>query len=914
MGIDQVSRPEVGGRAARSDLEDGSAVIRSLIAERLGEDAPEWELRLDATWLRCLPSGAPDRDQGWKLHVSATVSSAEEILRRVTPILAAERCPFKVAATFDVLAALNDARAPRASSGKFLTVYPRDDAQLRRIAAKLHAGTEGCAGPRILSDRQYRPASLVHLRYGAFRGYPLIDHDGGFHNALRDPQGNLVEDRRKPTFTPPSWATLPLPRLEKENEPAKTAQAVLLADRFLVRQAVRHANKGGVFRALDTATGAEVLVKQARAHVGGSRSGPDVQALLGNEAAALSYLEPLRRTPRFVLSFEQEQDLFLVEELLPATSLRQWMTRSSDGDVSQIPAVELSRLAVQIAELVSQVHARGVVIRDLTPNNLLVDEQLDVWLVDLEMTVHPSTPVGDVALGAGTAGYAAPEQLAGERPALAADLWSLGAVLCFLFTGQDPYVHPASVTASSPERRLDSWLRARHRRAFVPDDVLGLIRRLTTDDPAARPDASTVARSLRRAQRSAPRPSSDELSALSLTGLASPSRGTQLVSDLIDGIVAAAGRHAGPRRWPSSSFGETTDPRCVQHGAAGVLGVLVQAFHALGDGRLLDDVAQAARWLAPRVQQPIAGPVGLYFGASGPAWALAAAADALEDEALRRVAVDSAMRQPVDWPNPDVTHGRAGLGLTLLQLWRRTGDDRLLAQAGRVADTLVRDAEIERDGSTTWRTPDGVASTFAGKRFHGFAHGTAGVAMFLLELGRATGRDECLGIAQGAADTLLAAAVTRDGTTSWGSSPEEPGPGLPYWCNGSAGVGTFLLRAYQDFGDDRLLPVLDGAARSIMAAKWSSGISYCHGLAGNADFLLHAADVLAEPAYRVWAEDLAALLESRAVWDGGRLALTDVPGRIAADFAVGTAGCLSFLLRLQHGGPRLWLPETRSQA
>jgi lantibiotic modifying enzyme len=351
---------------------------------------------------------------------------------------------------------------------------------------------------------------------------------------------------------------------------------------------------------------------------------------------------------------------------------------------------------------------------------------------------------------------------------------------------------------------------------------------MTRDDPATRIEAATVAANLRDADLAAPRPSIRKLSSLALTALEAPARSRSLVADLIAGIVDAAGRGPGGRRWPSSAFGETTDPRCVQHGVAGVLGVLVQAFHTLGDNSLLDEAAKAAHWLAARVQQPLSGPVGLQFGASGPAWALAAAAGALEDEHLLSVAVDHALRQPVEWPSPDITHGRAGLGLTLLQMWWQTGDNRLLAQAERVAETLVRDAELEPDGSVSWRTPRGVASTFAGKRFYGFAHGTAGIGLFLLELGRATGREDCLRLAGSAVETLLAAAVTRDGTTSWGPSPEEPMPTLPHWCNGASGVGTFLLRALSYTGEDRLRGVLDGAARSVMAAKWSSGISYCH--------------------------------------------------------------------------------------
>ena len=886
----------------------GSRAFGPLVADLLGEDDPDWTLREDAQWLRCIPADCPERDQGWKLHVSATLGSADDVLRRVVPALAAERCSFKVAATRQALSALNDARAPRGSSGKFVTVYPRDDAQLRRVAEVLHQATEGCAGPRILSDRPYRPGSLVHLRFGVFSGHPLIDVDGGFHNALRDPDGNLVEDRREPTFAPPPWVDPPLPPAEwtPELRPASAA-AVLLADRFVVRQAIRHANKGGVFRARDTRTGADVVIKQARAHVGGRPGGPDVQGMLRNEAGALRLLEPLRRSPRCIDLFEQEGDLFLAEELLAATSLREWMTRRSAGDPGAVPAAELTRLALDVAGLVAHVHALGVAIRDLTPNNLLVDERLGVWLIDLELAVHAETSAADVTLTGGTPGYAAPEQLAGAAPDVSADLWSLGAVLCFLFAGQDPYVDPASITSSSPERRLDGWLRARHRRPLMPADVQQVVRSLMRDDPAARIEAQAALEALRAADTSEPRPSSGELAVLALRGLATPRSGALLVRDLLDGILAE--RQDGTRPWATSSFGATTDPRCVQHGAAGVLGVLVQAHRALGDGRLLDAVAFGARWLAPRLRQELPGPVGLHFGSAGPVWALAQAADVLDDGELRRIAVETALRQPADWPSPDVTHGRAGLGLALLQLWRQTGEDALLARAHEVADTLVRDAEVEPDGTTSWRTAAGAASTFAGKRFYGFAHGAAGIAAFLLEVGRISGRVDCLRLARGAVETLLAAGVEQDGSVAWGSSPEERRPTLPYWCNGSAGVGTFLLRAHRYLADDRLLPAIDGAARSVMAAKWSSGVSYCHGLSGNADFVLEAAEVLGEQTYKRWANDLAAVLEGRAVRHSGRLALTDTPGRIPLDFAVGTAGCISFLLRAQHGGPRLWLPE-----
>jgi len=203
--------------------------------------------------------------QGWKLHVSSTVADAEQVLRAVVPVLAGARCAFKFARTLELLARMNDAHAPRTKSGKFLTVYPAADTDVPELARLLDSATAGLAGPAILSDTRYLPESLVHLRFGAFTGVPVLSADGEISVGILDPAGRVVADRREPRFTPPPWARCPLPAA-----PAPPPSGgVLLAGRFLVRRAIRHANKGGVFVAEDRRSGEEVIVKQARRHVGG---------------------------------------------------------------------------------------------------------------------------------------------------------------------------------------------------------------------------------------------------------------------------------------------------------------------------------------------------------------------------------------------------------------------------------------------------------------------------------------------------------------------------------------------------------------------------------------------------------------------------------------------------------------------
>ena len=55
-------------------------------------------------WIRCNTNAVRRVEQGWKLHVSAGIVSAEQVLERALPVLFAENADFKVAASLQRLA------------------------------------------------------------------------------------------------------------------------------------------------------------------------------------------------------------------------------------------------------------------------------------------------------------------------------------------------------------------------------------------------------------------------------------------------------------------------------------------------------------------------------------------------------------------------------------------------------------------------------------------------------------------------------------------------------------------------------------------------------------------------------------------------------------------------------------------
>ncbi|MFJ8229003.1 class IV lanthionine synthetase LanL [Streptomyces sp. NPDC094448] len=909
----------------RSDGTGPDQLLTGIVRARLESraDRNRWRVIDDSGfWCRVTPAGRPLRPQGWKLHLSATPLSAPYVLARAADVLIRHRVAFKFATTVDRVRELVSRHAGRSSGGKFLTVYPEcDDDRLRELAEALHQATLGLPGPGILSDRRYRADSLLHYRYGAFGGVPVLGNDGTYESFLIAPDGSLVPDQRKAWFTPPSWAPrdpflLAGPAETPAQDPGASASRprpgpVLLDGRYLVRGVIRHSYHGGVYRGTDRRTGTDVIIKQARPHTGAELTGSDVRDLRRHEARMLELLEPTGLSARPLGLFEQQGDLFLVQEALPGVSLRRWVVQNLtlNGDTWGPAPQEARRLAHGLAALMSAAHAQGLVLRDFNPSNVMVAPDGSVRLIDLELVARP----GDCVGRAGTPGYAAPEQRHalsfGPAPGPPADLHGLGATFFYLVTGLDP-VLPADEPPIRPTGdRIGTWL---ERLAVTNPAALQLseiILELMREDPGRRPPLEEV--STRLADTSQPHPPPCREPAQEAAGRTEAAFTEAdlkpLIADAVEYLLATMDPQDPDRLWPSGTFGATTDPFAVQHGAAGILEVLVRAYQAEPDPALRQAVTTAATWIGRHVTREPRTLPGLHFGRSGTAWALLDAGLALDAPALVQQARDLSFRIPTACPNPDVCHGASGAGLALLRFWEATGEAAFLDRARQAADTVTAAAE-HHDGGIHWPVPADYPSALAGVSHYGFAHGTAGVGAFLLAAARATGDGTYAEQADAAARTLAAAAQVEDGAAHWPTA-ENDRRYKTHWCSGSSGIGTFLLRYWQTSGEQQYLDLAAQAAEAVFRARRHVSPAQCHGLAGDGDFLLDLAQATGDDHYRDAAGRLAACIHHRyALHHGRRLAPDETGTAVVADYATGLSGVLAFHLRLRHGGPRLWQP------
>jgi tRNA A-37 threonylcarbamoyl transferase component Bud32 len=191
----------------------------------------------------------------------------------------------------------------------------------------------------------------------------------------------------------------------------------------------------------------------------------EIVARIQHEALLLKSLNH-QQIVRVIDAFIEDLRGYLVFEHVAGTSLREFVTEN--GPINEAKAIVLASQMCSILEYLHG-HAPQVVHRDFTPDNLIIDDHGMLKLIDFNLAKVPN--LDDNAVCVGKPSYMAPEQVRGQ-PEPASDFYSMGALLHFLLTGQDP--EPLSVC--SPREAVPS----------ISTSLNHLIERLTLQDTSMR--------------------------------------------------------------------------------------------------------------------------------------------------------------------------------------------------------------------------------------------------------------------------------------------------------------------------------------------------------------------------------------------------------------------------------------------
>lgn len=206
--------------------------------------------------------------------------------------------------------------------------------------------------------------------------------------------------------------------------------------RYLDVEPLGEGGMGRVYRARDASLDRPVALKFHRygepGHGGRTLYEARLQARVESE-----------HVPKVFEVGELDGHAFFAMQLIDGPTLKAARTR--------LPYEERRTVALRLCEALDEVHARGLVHRDVNPRNVMLAARPDgswwPYLVDFGIAhelPHPSRPVDPEVVG--TAPYMAPEQALGKIFEIdrRTDVYSLGATLYELFSGQRPFAAESS--------------------------------------------------------------------------------------------------------------------------------------------------------------------------------------------------------------------------------------------------------------------------------------------------------------------------------------------------------------------------------------------------------------------------------------------------------------------------------------
>ncbi len=246
------------------------------------------------------------------------------------------------------------------------------------------------------------------------------------------------------------------------------------------------AGSGGsaeVWRALDTTTGDEVAVKRLHPIVFSDAAG---LARLKREFEALRSLdEPHIVRVRALEIADDEAALILDYVAGPSLADR----LASGPPLRPAEAVAIAR---DVAAALTAAHAAGIVHRDVTPGNILLDPTAGARLTDFGIALgggaESVTATGQLM---GTMRYLAPEQLRGSPATPASDIHALAAVTYEMLAGRPAYAATTPVALAEAQDLGAAPIET------IPPALDAAVRQAMAPDPADRPaDVATFAESL----------------------------------------------------------------------------------------------------------------------------------------------------------------------------------------------------------------------------------------------------------------------------------------------------------------------------------------------------------------------------------------------------------------------------------
>ena len=218
---------------------------------------------------------------------------------------------------------------------------------------------------------------------------------------------------------------------------------------YRILEKIGSGGMGEVFLAEDTKLKRQVALKFLPRQM---TTDPEAKERFEREAQAAAALNH----PNIVTIHEigeHEGQIYIAMEFIEGQTLKELISgvgarrdAPSSGDLSLpitshlLPITQVIDIATQIASGLAAAHAKGIIHRDIKPQNILIDKNGRVKILDFGLAKLKSvSPLTKEASTLGTVHYMSPEQGLGKEVDPRSDIWSLGVVLYEMVSGELPF-------------------------------------------------------------------------------------------------------------------------------------------------------------------------------------------------------------------------------------------------------------------------------------------------------------------------------------------------------------------------------------------------------------------------------------------------------------------------------------------
>ncbi len=205
---------------------------------------------------------------------------------------------------------------------------------------------------------------------------------------------------------------------------------LLLDDRYELLEKVGEGGMAVVYSALDRRLNRNVAVKIMRDEMAADE---EFKRRFCAESQAVAMMSHPNIVAVYDVSHSDQME-YIVMELIDGITLKQYMDRR--GILSWKEAVHFSK---QIARALGHAHERGIIHRDIKPQNIMLLRDGTIKVADFGIASLENEFQEADGQAIGSIHYIAPEQARGDLPDARSDIYSLGVVMYEMVTGEVPY-------------------------------------------------------------------------------------------------------------------------------------------------------------------------------------------------------------------------------------------------------------------------------------------------------------------------------------------------------------------------------------------------------------------------------------------------------------------------------------------